>query len=379
MNSKHPKKIAFIATKLLTINAFLIDQINTFVHRGWEVHVFGNSQGLKKNDLPPIVSIHHLPFSRNPFSFDNLISFIILNRFRNDFDILYTHTPIASFVSRFIFRKSKTFIVYFAHGFHFYKGSSSLSWLIYFNLERYLSKFTHLLFTINEEDYLLAQRKLNPTNCVLLPFGVGVDMERIKRFLPFNGRFNLRKILKINPDEIIMTSLGEVNQNKNQLFVIKALANYKIKNIHYVIIGNNDNKYYHKVSKFIKKNGLSNIHFLGHQLEPFQYLTESDIFVFPSLREGLPVSIMEAYLLGLPIIASNIRGIRDLSKYIKDYHLINTKNFEDIYKVFDFYYDRKKIRLRNEVNNFDFDKHPFNRKLISIITCDKILQQFGQV
>jgi glycosyltransferase EpsD len=50
-------------------------------------------------------------------------------------------------------------VIYTAHGFHFFKGSPLLNWLVFYPIEKYLSKYTDCLVTINEEDYYLANKK----------------------------------------------------------------------------------------------------------------------------------------------------------------------------------------------------------------------------
>ena len=58
----------------------------------------------------------------------------------------------------------------------------------------------------------------------------------------------------------------------------------------------------------IKKNNLNNVNLLGEKKNIFKYLYESDIYLSTSLYEGLPISILEAMSIGLPIVASNVIG-----------------------------------------------------------------------
>ena len=87
--------------------------------------------------------------------------------------------------------RGKTKVLYTAHGFHFYKGSSFLSWLIYFPIEKILATRTDCIVTINEEDFLLAKKHFH-TNVKKID-GVGVDLSR---FVPIteNARVTIRHI-----------------------------------------------------------------------------------------------------------------------------------------------------------------------------------------
>jgi glycosyltransferase involved in cell wall biosynthesis len=65
----------------------------------------------------------------------------------------------------------------------------------------------------------------------------------------------------------------------------------------------------------VSEKGLSNVHFLRFRSDVPQLLQATDIFVLPSRREGLPRSIMEAMAAGKPVVATNVRGSRDLVEH----------------------------------------------------------------
>src|SRR5699024_7176133 len=112
-------------------------------------------------------------------------------------------------------------------------------------------------------------------------------------------------------DDILLFSIGELNNNKNHEIILKAIAKAENKNIHYAIAGQGLLKLgLHELA--IALNISSQIHFLGYRKDIPELLSAADIFVFPSLREGLSVSLMEAMASGLPVIASDIRGNIDL-------------------------------------------------------------------
>jgi glycosyltransferase EpsD len=69
-------------------------------------------------------------------------------------------------LSRLAARNRGAKIIYTAHGFHFFKGAPLLNWLVFYPIEKYLSKYTDGLVTINEEDYYLANQKFKMQEAV---------------------------------------------------------------------------------------------------------------------------------------------------------------------------------------------------------------------
>lgn len=108
-------------------------------------------------------------------------------------------------------------------------------------------------------------------------------------------------------DATLIISVGDLNRNKNNYTVIEAIK--EIPNAHYIICGEGLLKeYLMKCSEGIKQR----VHFLGWRTDIKELMIASDIFVLPSLREGLSRSLMEAMASGLPCVVSNIRGNQDL-------------------------------------------------------------------
>ena len=112
-------------------------------------------------------------------------------------------------------------------------------------------------------------------------------------------------------DAVRLVSVGELNENKNNQVIIRALGKLRNDSIHYVLcgIGNKDVEW----KALAQDLGIaSNIHFLGYRTDVKELLNTSDIFVMPSIREGISRAIMEAMASGLPCVVSKIRGNVDL-------------------------------------------------------------------
>lgn len=132
-----------------------------------------------------------------------------------------------------------------------------------------------------------------------------------KQIAAFIDRTILRDRIGCKAMDILLLSVGELNANKNHVVVIRALAAMNRKDVHYVIAGRGELMEQHK--SLIAELGMQDrVHLLGYCDEVSRWYQAADIFVFPSFREGLSVSLMEAMASGLPCIVSKIRGNTDL-------------------------------------------------------------------
>ncbi|MFR2767079.1 MAG: glycosyltransferase [Thomasclavelia sp.] len=80
---------------------------------------------------------------------------------KENYSLMHCHSPIGGVLARLAFKKSRkqgTRVIYTAHGFHFYDGAPLKNWIIFYPIEKYYSKFTDCLITINKEDYNRAKR-----------------------------------------------------------------------------------------------------------------------------------------------------------------------------------------------------------------------------
>lgn len=105
----------------------------------------------------------------------------------------------------------------------------------------------------------------------------------------------------------LLISVGELSARKNHQVVVKALNSINDNNIYYVIIGKGCLEYELK-----NLDNTGRLKLLGYRTDVVELLHCSDLFVFPSLQEGLPVALMEAISSGIAVICSRIRGNLDL-------------------------------------------------------------------
>jgi glycosyltransferase involved in cell wall biosynthesis len=306
-------KILFVTTISNTINAFLIPHIRLLVEKGHQVDIACNITQMIKPELIELgCEIHNIEFQRSPLNKQNYSAYKKLkDLIRNKrYNIIHTHTPVASACVRLACRKMKnTSVIYTAHGFHFYNGAPLVNWLIYYPIERWLAKYTEVLLTINKEDYKRAKKSFKSCRVEYVP-GVGLDIKKFNK-VQIN-KLRKRKELNVPKDAFVIVSVGELNKNKNHETIINAIAKLNNPKIYYLICGIGPLEK-HLINISTKLSLENNIKLLNFREDIAEICMASDIFAFPSYREGLGLSALEAMATGLPLVTSNVHGIVDYS------------------------------------------------------------------
>ena len=321
-------RILYVTTISNTVNAFLIPHIEMLINEGHQVDVAFN---LEQEVNPRIkelgCKVWILPFQRSPLKLDNKKAYKQLKELlvREKYDLVHTHTPIASAIVRLVCKKLVGIKVFYtAHGFHFYTGAPLVNWLAYYPVEKYLSRYTDTLLTINKEDYERAKTKFKAKNIEYVP-GVGLDLEK---FAPLEiDKAVTRERLALPEDAFLVLSVGELNKNKNHEIVIRAIAKLNNPKVHYVICGQGQLEDYLK--NLSKELSVENqVHLLGFRKDISTIMQSVDMFAFPSFREGLSVALMESMANGLPVVCSKIRGNVDLIEDEEGGYLVGANDFE---------------------------------------------------
>ncbi len=296
---------------------FLQENIRQLQEMGFDVHCASNI-ALDRIETEKLVQMgvtaHQINIQRSPYSFQNLNAIRQLAKLMEKLEVrgVHCHTPTGGLVARLAAKKAHIKpVIYTAHGFHFYTGAPLKNWLLYYPVEWLLARYTDVLITINQEDYERA-KKFAPNKVYYVP-GVGVDVEKFG--VIHIDRERKRRELGLHKNDFVLLSVGELIPRKNHVMVLDALALLKgrkeFDNIQYVICGKG------RLESELKERshdlGLDgHVHFLGYRLDISELCVASDLFVFMSLQEGLPVALMEAMASGLPVICSDIRGNVDL-------------------------------------------------------------------
>ncbi|KHE69248.1 glycosyltransferase family 4 protein, partial [Halobacillus sp. BBL2006] len=232
----------------------------------------------------------------------------------NQYKIVHCHTPMGGVLARLAARsarKNGTKVIYTAHGFHFCKGAPIANWLIYYPIEKSLASFTDCLITINQEDFHLATQRFK-TRYIELVNGVGVNTDEFKP-ISENEKIVLRKSLGYRPDDFLLFYAAEFNKNKNQQFLLQSLVLLKDDIPHARLLLAGEGSTLELCKDLARKLEIEHmVDFLGYRDDVKEIVSMCDMVAASSLREGLPVNIMEAMACGLPIVAIDNRGHREL-------------------------------------------------------------------
>ncbi|QWT51879.1 glycosyltransferase [Eubacterium sp. MSJ-33] len=320
------KHALLIANSASMIDHFNKDNIRILQEMGYTLSVAANFQEGNSSTAERIhafsselaeqdIEIIDLPIPRKVTELGKAFKSIrILKRYMRNHpcQIVHTQTPFGGVVGRLAAKKFRgqdgTKVIYFVHGFHFYHGAGLKNYLIYYNVEKKLSHITDCLITLNQEDYQAARQKFHHPNVHYVP-GVGVDTDAIAS-IQVDKQEVCRRFGLPSGKRIILT-VAELIPRKNVATAIRAFAASNHTDTILVICGKGT--LMDSLSQLAEELGVRDrVFFPGYHTDVLDLYRCADLFLFTSFQEGLSVAVMQAMAAGLPIIASDIRGDRDL-------------------------------------------------------------------
>lgn len=311
--------LLFVATIGGTIRHFLVPYAAHFRSLGWRVEAAASGAKGDPTLERAFDRVYELPLSRSPFDLAGIArSERAMERVlaESSPSILHAHTPIASFVARLAARRMpnarRPAVIYTAHGFHFHRLGHPATNALYRSIERLAGRWTDRLIVINDEDEAAARRyRIVPDRSLIRLPGIGLDTQRYDRSAVSPADMQeARKALQVG-DAPVFLVIGELNRNKRPTDVVAALAGMRHTEAALVFAG--DGPLRTSMLDMIQAMGLApRVRLLGHLKDIRPLLGASTAVVLASRREGLPRSIMEALAFGVPVVASDARGNREL-------------------------------------------------------------------
>jgi len=261
-------------------------------------------------------------------------------------------------------RKKGSKVLYTAHGFHFYKGAPKLNWILYFPVEKYLSRFTDAIITINKEDFELIKNRNFSTKNVFLINGVGVNSARFRKATN-EEKMQLRSKHGFHQAAFILIYVAEFIERKNHTFLLENLKILQNEIPDLMVIFAGRGKLLNKIQKLADKNGLKKyVIFVGFRNDIEEFIALSDVGVSVSKQEGFGINLVEEMFCGLPVVASQNRGHKEIVMHGINGYLfpLNNKNLfqEYILKL----YSNKELRFELGTNaSLSVNKFSLNNSL----------------
>lgn len=240
--------------------------------------------------------IYRLP-NLNPFSKTYLNALESFFAKHNEYKIVHSHIDCMSAIP-LKYAKKYGVPVTIAHS-HSKSQDKDIKYPIKLLAKRFIPKYANYLFSCGKEagDWMFSGKKYTIINNA-------IDAEKY-RYNEVNGNM-IRKEFGILYDEIVIGHVGRFNPPKNHSFIVDVFNSIHKKNnkTKLVLVGTGDGQV--NIKQKVKEYNLEdNVLFLGNRNDVDKVLQCMDVFLFPSLYEGLPLSILEAQAAGLPCIISN--------------------------------------------------------------------------
>jgi len=160
------------------------------------------------------------------------------------------------------------------------------------------------------KDFLIKFQKINPNNIEIIYNGV--DLKKINRTIDIK---QAKTALRINPEDYVIGCIARFDEQKGHRYLVQAINKVlaKIKNVFFVFVGTG--RLESKIKERINQLNLNDkVKFLGQRDDINNILSALDVFVLPSVWEGLGIVLLEAQAAYLPVVATKVDGIAEVVK-----------------------------------------------------------------
>ena len=346
------KKILFVATETKYIKEYCIPILKHLKEEGYEIHIasFGNEK------IEYCDKQYNISFNTKRIQTYKILRDVIDE---NRYDFIQCYTLWGGIITRLAARKSKSKVIYTANELCQYKNLSIKKRLLYYPIEKYLSKYTDILITTTEEDYLLAKNKFKCKKIKLIE-GMCINNYELETELTDEEREKILKEYNLNKKDYILLNIGDFTKNNNQILQIEAIMQIipEYKNIKLLMVGQGPLEEVY--SNLIMKYELSKyIQIIEDEKNITNLLQQCDILLTTSKNERIDLNVIKAMILNKPIIASRMKCYENLLDI--DY-LINLTNSKELVSKIEkniilgkrnVYYDIEKYKLENVIQSME--------------------------
>jgi len=291
----------------------------------FDLSVCSNPQGHLVDEVRKR-NISHYPVSMNKrFQMDSIKKIRTLLR-NNRFDIIHTHGGVAGIYGRWAARKqSRLAVVHTLHGVHYLYYRNIFLKYIYRCLEKVFSQFTHAVIFVSRADLRKGRKFRLVSKDKMRLIENGIDFQSLE-----NQGIDQNKENKMGNAPVVGT-VARLHRQKNIPLLIRAGAEIKERYSGFKILVIGEGPLRGKLERLNQRLETDDIvHFLGERKDIPGLISGMDVFVLPSLWEGLPYVLMEAAALEKPVVATDVDGIREMIEDEETGILVSPKKPEEL-------------------------------------------------
>ena len=357
------RKIAFIITQLQLGGAqkSVLYSINNLPKDKFETYLLCGKGGFldkqAKKEVKNLYFISSLVRQINPIK--DLIAFkdIITTLRKIHPDIVHTNCPKAGILGRIVaklFTKAK--VVHTTHGFVFYEGQNPIKKYFYIFIERFAALFADKMLFVSKKDLqtALEYKITSKKKALLIRAGVVV---KTKENLNFDKKKFLEE-LNLKKDNKVILQVANLKPEKAPLESVKIAQIVCQKYPKAVFLYTGEGPLRKETEILVKQLNLeNNFQLIGERKDIDKLLAIADVFMLTSVREGLPMALLEALFMQVPAVCYDIGGIKEVLSNSKNGFLIPPKNSQKAAKsILDI--------LENPFNFTPIDLKEFNINLM---------------
>jgi len=317
------KKICFITTLPVTIEAFLLSQTEYLLTNGWDVSLICSKDYEFAKKIPRGVKYFPLPFKRgiDPFGMPRAMIKLFRLFKRERFDIVQYSTPNASFYASIAAWLARIPVRLYAQWGLRYVGFTGFRRSLFKQIEFWCCRcstiiepvsVSNLEFAIKEELYHRDKGRVLWNGSAS-----GVNLERFDITQKKVWRSAYRKKMGYDSHDLIIGFVGSIRSDKgcNELIVACRSFFSDMPNARLLLIG--DKHFYATIEKDLRNwvNLSGQVRFIPPNSKIPQYMACMDILSLPSYREGFGMVIVEAEAMGIPVVVSDVPGPIDAMRH----------------------------------------------------------------
>jgi glycosyltransferase involved in cell wall biosynthesis len=376
-------KIAHIANVDISLRYLLLNQLRTIKQAGYDV--VGISTPGPEVPVVEAAGIRHIPvkMTRNFTPLDDPGSLLRLYRVmrREQFTIVHTHNPKPGLIGQLAARMAGVpIIVNTIHGFYFHEHMPTHWRHFYITMEKIAAMCSTSILSQNSEDIQTAIKEGICSSHKIQHLGNGIDIQRFDRArLDTTIIAQKRMELGLADDAPVVGFVGRLVREKGILELLQAMqvVRQHIPSVRLMIIGPIDYEKPDVLKPEIAQHyGLNDqCVFTGIRHDMPELYALMDVFVLPSYREGFPRTPMEASAMGVPCVATDIRGCREAVEHRKNGLLVSLGDVQALAEaIIEILTDREKAH-RMGAEGQRIARERFDERLV----FEKVLSEYARL